>query len=333
MNKFLIIRFSSIGDILLTTPIVRSLKKNYPTSKLFYLTKKKFSDLLIFNPYIDKIFCYENNFFDILEQITNERINVVIDLHKNIRSRLFRFFLLETKSYVYLKKNFKKWLLVKFKKDFLRNEHIVDRYFRSLKKLNIFPDEKGIEFYIDKQTEEKVYKLYPELKNEKYVCISVGGKHYTKQIPAEKIIDIINLLQLPYVLVGDSNDKDKAIEILKNVKFKYGYNFCGEFNLLETGVIVKNSQVVITPDSAIMHISSAFNKKIVSVWGSTVPQFGMYPYLKGNNNFVICEVKLNCRPCTRIGKNKCPKKHFYCMNKQDVEFIVKVTKNFYYAES
>ncbi|HRB40127.1 MAG TPA: glycosyltransferase family 9 protein, partial [Bacteroidia bacterium] len=106
---------------------------------------------------------------------------------------------------------------------------------------------------------------------------------------------------------------------------------CGITSIGQSASLIKQSKAVITHDTGLMHIAAALRKKIVSVWGNTVPEFGMYPYLPVNSvPFSISEVKnLNCRPCSKIGYNTCPKKHFRCMNDMDIQEIIKNTQHYF----
>lgn len=328
-KRFLIIRFSSIGDIILTTPIVRCLKIQFPEAEIFFLTKKQNIELLINNKYIDKIIIFDNSLYHTLKEIKSYKIDYIIDLHKSIRSRIFKLLLMK-KSYSFPKLNFKKFLLTKFKINLLPDVHIVDRYFYAVKKFGILNDNQGLDFFLDEKNSLSIKELPEEFYNG-YVALVLGAKHYTKQIPVDLAVQIIKKSELPFVLLGDENDYEKG-EQVKNECNNYSvYNACGKFNIQQSAWLIYYSKVVVTSDTGLMHIAAALNKKIVSIWGNTVPQFGMYPYTKPEN-YIISEVKLPCRPCSKLGYKSCPQKHFNCMMQQDVNFIVKNVIKFYYEQ-
>lgn len=307
---FLIIRFSSIGDIVLTTPVIRGLKKQVPNAKIHYLTKKKFEPLLSANPYIDKLHLLEDDLNIICNAIKKEKIDYIIDLHKNLRSYRVKS-KLKRIALSFDKLNIQKWLLVNFKINKLPNKHIVDRYLETVSVFSIENDQAGLDYFIPPADEVQVDAFTKEFQNG-YIAFCIGGTNPTKQLTTHKIINVCNQLNYPVILLGDINDREKAGQIVKNTGNNV-VNACGKYNINQSASIVKNAKVVITNDTGLMHIAAAFKKKIISIWGNTVPEFGMYPYLPDKNSQII-EIKgLPCRPCTKLGFQKCPKKHFKCI--------------------
>jgi ADP-heptose:LPS heptosyltransferase len=208
-------------------------------------------------------------------------------------------------------------MLVKFKIDKMPAEHIVDRYMNTLKALNVTNDNEGLDYYIPPDDEVNESSFPSNFKNG-YTGFVIGAKHFTKQLPVEKIVLICKKINAPIVLLGGKEDKERAIEIERLVGNKV-FNACGKFNLNQSASIVKQATKIITHDTGLMHIAAAFKKEIVSVWGNTVPAFGFTPYLPDPKSKMV-EVKgLSCRPCSKIGHNSCPKKHFKCMMDIDIE--------------
>ncbi len=327
MLKFLVIRFSSIGDIVLTTPVVRVLKKQFPDSEIHFLSKKQFSFLLTENPNIDKVIDLEDNLRNTIDTLRSGNYDHIIDLHSNLRTKRIKS-ALSIPDFTVDKLNVKKWLLVNLKIDKLPNQHIVDRYLETLSVFDIRKDNLGLDYYIP---EKDSYSIENDNFANGYIVFVVGATYYTKQIPLQLTVDIINKVNLPFVLLGGKDDIDKANEIEKQVNGTV-LNLCGKINLNQSASVIKQSQIVISSDTGLMHIASAFNKPIVSLWGNTVPKFGMSPY-KPNILSKIFEVQnLKCRPCSKIGFNKCPKKHFDCMLKLDAEDIVKYILQAYAKE-
>ena len=326
MKKVLIIRFSSIGDIVLTTPIIRCVKQQMQDVEIHYLTKKTFAGLLINNPYISKVHCLEANLNDTIDILQKENFDCIIDLHKNIRT--FRVKMkMKVPSFTFNKLNIEKWLLVKLKINVLPKVHIVDRYFKAVKSLGVVNDTKGLDYFIDEK--DKVTSL-PENFQKGYIAIVTGGKHNTKQIPENILIKICNNINTPIILLGGKEDFDKTELVRTKSTNKYIMNACGSYNINQSASIIEQAAKVITGDTGLMHIAAAFTKEIISLWGNTVPEFGMYPYLpKGEENkSTIMEVKgLSCRPCSKLGYDKCPIKHFNCMNLINIDTIINTINN------
>lgn len=316
--KILVIRFSSIGDIVLTTPVVRCLRNTFPEAEIHYATKKSFTGILQHNPYINKIHVLDGKLMPLVKQLKTEQFDCVIDLHNNQRTWLIKL-LLGVKSFSFNKLNFKKWLLVNFKVNRLPYVHIVDRYLATCKSLGVVNDGKGLDYFIAPNDEVDMNTLATQFTNG-YVAWVIGAKQATKRYPTNKIITTLNnsgFPQMPVMLLGGPEDAANAEEIIKGYRGNMPiYNACGKYTLNQSASLVKQASVVITNDTGLMHIAAAYNKTIVSVWGNTVPQFGMYPYygIGQNRNTTIQTDGLSCRPCSKLGYDKCPKGHFKCMN-------------------
>jgi ADP-heptose:LPS heptosyltransferase len=320
MAKILVIRFSSIGDIVLTTPIVRCLKKQLQGAQVHYLTKKAFFPIVENNPYIDKVYSIQSEVAEVIEELKQEKYDFLVDLHHNLRTMQVKK-ALKVKSASFPKLNIEKWLMVNLKMNRLPNVHIVDRYFKTVESLGVNSDGEGLDYFILKQDEVGINTL-PQLHHNGYVAFVIGAKHYTKQLPEHKIISICKKIAFPVILLGGPEDAEKAKHIEQAVGDKI-YNACGKYNINQSASLIKQAKKVITHDTGLMHIASAFKKDIISVWGNTIPEFGMYPYKPGAGS-MITEVKnLNCRPCSKLGYKACPKKHFNCMEQIDEAEIIK----------
>lgn len=318
--KFLIIRFSSIGDIVLTTPIVRNLKKQIEGAEIHYLTKKAYLPVLEENPFIHKIHLFDNNFQEIIRELKSEQIDFVIDLHNNLRSSRVKL-ALKRVAFSFQKLNVEKWLMVNLKINRLPDVHIVDRYLNTLEMFSIKNDNMGLDFFI-KSEDEMNTQLLPELFRNGYIAVVIGAKHNTKQLPDNKIISLIKTIAYPVIILGGKDDEDRG-NIISRAVGESCLNFCGKLSIQQSASLVKQSKFVVSHDTGLMHIASAFKKSILSVWGNTIPQFGMYPYLPGEESEIFEVRNLKCRPCSKIGYDKCPLKHFKCMNNIDLNAIAK----------
>jgi heptosyltransferase-2 len=327
-QKILLIRFSSIGDIVLTTPVVRTLKDQLGC-ELHTLTRLPNKGLYENNPYVDKVFVFEKSEKEAITGLQKENYDFVVDLQKNIRSARVRR-ALGVPAAAFPKLNIEKWMLVNLKINRLPDLHVVDRYFEAVKRLGVKNDLKGLDYFIpakDKLEPEQLHQSF----RDGYVAFVIGGQHATKIFLPEKVAGVINKLSFPVVLLGGKEDVERGEEIVKMVKNKIVVNACGKFSLNASASLVEQCKVLVTNDTGLMHIGAAFRKPVVSVWGNTVPEFGMYPYMPGDENKVfISEIKgLKCRPCSKIGHKKCPKGHFRCMMEQDENTLARKVMEFY----
>jgi ADP-heptose:LPS heptosyltransferase len=319
MKKFLVIRLSSIGDIVLTTPVVRQLRTQLQDSEVHFLTKQKYRCLLEGNPYINHLYSFEKTLDEVIPALKKENYDFVIDLHRNLRSLRIKNSL-RVKSFSFEKLNFKKWLLVNLKIDKLPDIHIVERYLDTLKSFGIKNDRKGLDYFIPEQEKFDINNL-PAGFQEGYIVLALAGTYFTKQLPAEKYLPLVNNSQYRFVLLGGTTEK-KAAQSIMSAAGDNVVDYCGQLSINQSASLVGQARLVISNDTGLMHIAAAFRKKILSVWGNTVPQLGMYPYLPAEGSEIL-EVKgLKCRPCSKLGKHKCPKKHFKCMNNISAQSLV-----------
>ncbi len=298
---------------MLTTPVIRCLKLQ-SGAEIHFLTKRSFRGILENNPHIFKVHTIEKEVSEVAAELKKENFDLVIDLHNNIRSAQTKRSLGKPHK-TFKKLNFKKWLLVNFKIDTMPTAHIVDRYMDTVSSLNIINDNKGLDYFISKEDEVLPSSL-PASHQTGYIGFVIGAKHFTKQLPVEKIISICKKINQPIILLGGKEDNDRAIQIEKAIGASI-YNACGKYNLNQSASLVRQATKIITHDTGLMHIASAFKKEIISVWGNTVPAFGFTPYLPAPSSKMVEVQGLPCRPCSKIGYDKCPKGHFKCMKEID----------------
>ena len=325
--KVLIVRFSSIGDIVLTTPVVRGVKEQLD-AEVHYLTKKSYQSIVASNPHVSKVYTLDDDISALLSKLKSEQYDYIIDLHRNLRTLRIKASL-NKKNYTFPKLNMEKWLMVNFKMDRLPNKHIVHRYMEAVSALGVEYDGKGLDYFIPEEDEVVMSNflvanvLQEEKQTPEYVALVIGAAHATKRMTEEKLIAICQGITKPVVLLGGPAESDQGQRIA-TAGGGHVFNSCGLFSLNQSASVVQQAAVVITHDTGLMHIAAAFSKPIISVWGNTIPAFGMYPfYPEGVDLGAIIEVKgLSCRPCSKIGYDKCPKGHFKCMENIDVSQIV-----------
>ncbi|RYY12248.1 MAG: glycosyltransferase family 9 protein [Cytophagaceae bacterium] len=315
--KILVLRFSSIGDIVLTTPVVRQLKTQVPGAQVHFATKPAYRSLLEANPYVDRTHVLSGSLGELVRELRAERFDFIVDLHNNLRTRLIRLQLPSVPGRAFAKLNFQKWLLVNFKVNQLPPVHIVDRYRAAAAPLGIRDDGGGLDYFIPPSQEVEVAAALPAgFRPGLYVAVAIGAQHATKRLPVDKLIELVGKLnKRPVVLLGGPEDESTG----HIIELAFGgtvFNACGRFSLHQSASLVQQALFVVSHDTGLMHIAAAFGKHIYSVWGNTVPQFGMYPY---RTPYELLEVPgLACRPCSKIGFAKCPQGHFKCMRDQDL---------------
>ena len=337
--KILVLRFSSIGDIVLTTPVVRALKQQVPGAEVHFATKPAYRGLIEPNPYITKGHYLTGPLRELAAALRAERFDFIVDLHNNLRTTLLKA-QLGVKSSSFDKLNFQKWLLVKLKINRLPHVHVVDRYLAAAAPLGVRNDGQGLDYFIPKRDEVDVAATLPAPFQRGYVAFAIGAQHATKRLPVERLIELCGQLGRPVVLLGGPADESTGhvIELafeqevaaitapaarIPDSPYYFPqtinnqqpttsiYNACGRFNLSQSASLVRQASFVISHDTGLMHVAAAFKKEIFSVWGNTVPAFGMYPY---RTEFRVLEVEgLACRPCSKIGYAQCPRGHFRCM--------------------
>lgn len=321
--KLLVIRFSSIGDIVLTSPVVRAIKQQVKGAEVHFLTKKVFASLVEHSPHVDKVYAIEEDAHEAFPVLKKERFDHIVDLHHNLRTwRVKRALGVPATSFAKL--NIEKWWMVNFKRDRLPRVHIVDRYLGTVEHLGVKNDGLGLDLFIPPEKEVDLSTL-PEAHRSGYTALCIGGAHFTKRLPEHKLIELARTLHGPIVIIGGKEDRPTATRIATEVGGR-AFDATGRYDLLGSASLIKQARRVITHDSGAMHIAAAFNRPLVSIWGNTIPEFGMYPYMPQHpERMHIAEVKgLDCRPCSKIGFDRCPKGHFKCMEDQDPAGIARI---------
>ena len=319
MVKFLIIRFSSIGDIVLTTPVIRGLNTQVEDNEIHFLTKPVYKEILTENPQISKIHTLSETPGETIEILKNEGFDYIIDLQNNLRSKNIKRSL-KRMYFTVNKINLKKWVYVNFKIDKLPDIHIVDRYMKTADLFDIKQDGIGLEYFLSEKDEIDLSRLSTKFSTG-YIALVIGAKHNTKKMPLDRISEIAAKITYPVIIVGGPEDKTDGEKLVASLPDKTIFNGCGMWSINQSASVIKQANCVITHDTGMMHIAAAFKKKIITVWGNTTPRFGMYAYLSDPLSVNFEVMNLKCRPCSKLGKVSCPKKHFKCMMEHDTSGI------------
>jgi ADP-heptose:LPS heptosyltransferase len=322
--KFLIIRFSSIGDIVLTTAAIRCLKQQIPGAEVHFLTKEKMKAVTIANPYIDKFYYYSNDLKTLARELRKENYDYIIDLHKNIRTYLLRLKLITSKAlwYSYHKLSIQKFILTKVKINLMPRRHISLRCIDALAPLGVVDDGKGLDYFIP----ESEYLNENDLPSGHlfgYIAIIIGATHNTKKLPVYKLQEICSKINYPIILVGGKEEQAEG-EAIASVNPQKIFNACGKFSLNESAGLVRKARVVISHDTGLQYIACAFQKPVLAIWGGTSPKLQVEPFFGTSNtslhkNFIV--PGLPCQPCSNYGTKKCPRGHFKCMKNQNTDLI------------
>ena len=312
--RILLIRFSSTSDILLTTPVIRVISQQIKGAEIHFLVNKKNQEILKANPHIAKIHVFQGDTKDTVEALRVENFDYIVDLQHNRRSKRICQQLNLPCSFLRTH-SFKRWFFVRIKINTLPHKHLVERYFETVESLHVKNDQQGLEYYIPENEQFDTDDL-PIFFEDGYVAVNLDAERNTQRIPTAKIVEIATILHKPVILLGGKEVKDIGQEIVSQLGDR-AFNACGEFSFNQQASLIQQSACVLTGDSAFMHIAAALGKPVCSVWGSTVPEFGKYPYIPEQRHqfrmFEICSLK--CRPCGQRGYKKCPRRHFRCMTK------------------
>lgn len=312
-KKALVIRFNSIGDIVLTTPCVQALAE--AGYVVHYLTKSAFSEILAHNEHVDHVWKLEDELSSLLPALKAEGFDVVIDLHNNLRSSKVKS-ALSCQAFTLQKNRFSLWLLTQTPFKSHQEKHIVYRFLDVLKPLGISSDGPSTNYFLPVSISHKEsLRTLPG----NFLAIAVGAAWETKSIPTEKLVSIIKETDFSeVVLLGGKDDVEKAA-VIESQASRPIINLVGELSINESAYVVSKSSAVLTGDTGMMHIAAAFEVPAIAVFGSTHPALGYTPFYAKNaqsqklTHFLVQNERLSCRPCTKQGKSKCPKAHFKCM--------------------
>lgn len=334
--KFLIIRLSSIGDIVLMTPAIRCLKKKYPDAAVHFLTKKSFAAVTESNPWIDQFHYFDNNFSEIATALRQENFDCVVDLHKNLRTLRLKQ-ALNTRWLSYRKLSVEKFLLTKLGIDRMPGRHITLRSLDALSPLGVVDDGLGLDYYIP--AGKGIYKTsLPSPWNERYIALVIGASYFTKKLPVAQLILLCQRLAVPVILIGGKDDMSEGALIAASDPDRI-YNACGTLSLHQSADLVRQSEVVISHDTGLQYIACAFGKPVMAIWGGTSPKLDVEPFygsreqIEGQSslppyqNFIVPD--LPCQPCSNFGTKTCPKGHFKCMKEQDIKKIAEKALTYY----
>ncbi|MEJ7627047.1 MAG: glycosyltransferase family 9 protein [Ferruginibacter sp.] len=325
MSKILVIRLSSIGDIVLASPVFRCIKKQISGVELHFVTKQAFKAVTISNPYIDKFFYFDKDLDALIKLLKEEKYDHVIDLHNNFRSGKIKR-ALKTNTNTIRKLTFEKFLLTQLNINIMPGIHITRRSLNTVKSLGVEDDGRGLDYFIP-DADIVNEKDIPTSHHAGFIALVIGGSYATKKLPVQKLKELCSKIDHPIILLGGKEDAGTG-ELIASIDPVKIYNAAGKFNLNESADLVRQSKLVISHDTGLQYIACAFEKQVLAIWGGTSPKLDVEPYygsLFEKSGKLIYEnivLNLNCQPCSKYGTRTCPLEHFNCMNKHDVDSIV-----------
>lgn len=340
IKRILIIRFSSIGDIILTTPLVRCLRSQFPHAEIHFLTKVQFMDLVLYNPNINKVIGFDskkekNALHNLRKTLQENAYDWVIDLHQNLRSLYLKrgFF-----STSYPKHTFKRWLITNLNQRNIYLSPILERYFEAVRRFGIENDNLGNEVFFEKENKEKIQLLFSEKgisSSQKILTICTGASAFTKRWFPERFAEVADYFakkNFQIVLIGGKEDWETSETIIKMmINSTKTLNLAGKCSLLDSAAVLQSSEIVLTHDTGMMHLAQSQKRPLVAIFGATTRHFGFFPMPEKS---IVVEKQLACRPCSFHGGSACPKQHFDCMRtieaKEVIEALEKLMHIAYY---
>jgi lipopolysaccharide heptosyltransferase II len=327
-TKTLIIRFSSIGDIVLTTPLLRVLRARFPDIQMDYVVRKTYADLVRSNHNLNVTYEFDAStgfagLRMLKKRLKGERYDLVLDLHDSIRSRYLRSLLGVDRIAVLDKRLKERTMLVRFKKNIYRGlVPVVDRYIETLEDYGITNDGRGPELHIPDETLFGVSGRMAGFRLNRFehvLGVCPFARHWTKEWPLEFFTEIakrfVREKDGAVMIFGGRADVERAQHLTAQLGEasvpERIVNLAGMLSLTETAAAMQYCDVLLTNDTGLMHIADAMQKKVVALFGSTVREFGFYP--RPENAVVMERPGLYCRPCSHVGRDKCPEEHFRCM--------------------
>ncbi len=330
-QKILIIRLSSIGDIVLSTPVVRCLRKAFPKAKIDYVVKQEFLGLVKSNPHLNHVHTFAKSsgyrgLSAIKKKIQETGYDIIVDIHKNYRSRYLRFGSGAKKIAVYRKRLFVRALLVLFKLNLYGSpKPVYLRYFEAVEGLGVRYDGKGTEVVVPQREAIHIEQL---LKSEGYsasrplLVLCPGASSFNKRWPSERFVAVgrhfLHSKAYRVALLGGAEERQICESIRKGISSDVT-NFAGRLKLVQSAALLGGASIVLTNDSGMMHLAQSQKRAVVALFGPTTKELGFFPMEEKSR---VVEVKLRCRPCTTKGLRRCPKKHFQCMRNISSEQVI-----------
>ena len=323
--NILALRFSSIGDVLLTTPLLRAVRHRHPSARITFLTKEAYVPLLSANPHVSEVIgiTRQRGVSDLAAELREHRFTHLLDLHDSLRSRALRL-LVPGNWTSYPKYRIARAILIHTKRNGYRDSRpVAERYFSAARELDVKPDGGPPDLFWHSGAERTVldwwhYAGLPEMARP--IAIAPGAAHATKRWPMEHWADLTRRLVeqgCQVIVIGGPDDAPLGFDLARVAPHRV-LNAVGQFQLQETGALLKRASGVVSGDTGVMHMATAVGAPVVALFGPTVQPFGFFPY---SSKARVLELTLGCRPCTSKGGPRCPLGHHRCLRDITPELV------------
>jgi heptosyltransferase II len=317
-ENLLAVRFGSLGDVLLTTPLLRAISQQHPQIRLTVLTSQRLAPLLSDNPRIDEVIALapEDSLLEMGVRLRALRFSHLLDLETSPRSWLFRL-LVPGRWRAAPQYRLARELLIRTKRSrFPEDSTVADRYFDAARHLGVVPDGGPAEFFLNPEAEERADTWLGKVnaRNRRpFVAFAPSAGQATKRWPQDYWVRLARRIKATGAGVVFLGGPDDAT-ITGNIAARCGaeaVNGAGVLSLQSTGAVLKRAAALVTGHTGTMHMAAALGTPLVALIGPTVRAFGYYPYNAART--VLLERNLPCRPCSFSGGEECPLKHHRCL--------------------
>lgn len=323
-KKILVVRFSSLGDIVLTSSALINIKIAYPNSNISFLCKEKYRSIAELLPGVDTIFTISDkmsitNYYKFLIELDNNNFTDIVDLHGNFRSWMVRKLLTADFKSVYPKRRIERSYIVKSKQIPHYYPHTIELYNEAVNQIGIKPYCYRPQLKLNNSNHEDKIEKFLE-NNRNYIILAPGATHITKQWPVENFIKLAKKIYdfeiLSIVWAITENDSSKSTP--KDIINPKNYLELIDYPINKLTELIGKAKMTIANDSGIMHISSAVSTPVTAIFGPTHPVLGFYP--KGLFDYVV-QSDEPCRPCSLHGAKKCYRESQFCFDKLEPDRI------------
>lgn len=325
LARILVIRLSSLGDVLLTTPVLRLLREHRPTAQIDFLTRAPYHDLLCANPCVDRLLVFDprHGLRQTLRTLRQTRYDVIIDLHRTLRSRLLSRGLVARRKLTYTKHTWRRALLVHLGWNTLRAmTPVPELYAAPLRRLGITVPLPPLEMHLTAASRDamRLYlrQAFPDRSTAPLLAIAPGARWPTKRWPVERFAAVAQELaqeqRAAVVLLGGTEDAALARALRQRLRVPV-LDSTGRLPLQHTAALLQQCRLLLSNDSGLMHLAAALQVPVVAIFGPTVQEFGFYPFQARAR---VLSAALPCRPCSTKGSIRCPRGHHRCMRQVTV---------------
>jgi lipopolysaccharide heptosyltransferase II len=325
LTHVLMIRLSSLGDILLTTPVLRLLREHCPGAQIDFLTKSIYKDLLCANPCVDRVLLFDprQGLRQTLHALRQTHYDVVVDLHRTLRSRLLSRGLLAQRQLTYAKRTVRRALLVHLGWNTLRAmTPVPELYAAPLRHLGMTAPLPPLEMHLTPASREAMHtyvrQAFPHSVEQPLLALAPGARWPTKRWPVERFAAVAQELaqaqRAAVVVLGSGEDVSLAQELCQRLRVPV-LDSTGKLSLMHTAALLQQCRLLLSNDSGLMHMATALRVPVVAIFGPTVQEFGFYPFKACAQ---VISADLPCRPCSTKGSARCPRGHHQCMQQMTV---------------